>query len=74
MTLRKTGFAAAAAVLLGLSGVALAQDTATEAGSGYVTQDRDDEFPWGLLGLLGLAGLLGMKRREDARPSQNVNR
>ena len=46
---------------------ATAQATATEAGSGYVTQEDDDEFPLGLLGLLGLAGLLGLKRKDDDR-------
>ena len=69
MSIRKTALAATAAVTLGLSGTALAQDT-TAAGDPALTtagtEDRDDDdFPWGLLGLLGLAGLLGMKRRDD---------
>ena len=30
-----------------------------------VGEERDRDFPWGLLGLLGLAGLLGRKKRDD---------
>lgn len=60
--------AVAGAMLLGAASTnATAQATATEAGSGYVTQEDDDEFPLGLLGLLGLAGLLGLKRKDDDR-------
>ena len=29
----------------------------------YRTVEREDNFPWGLLGLLGLAGLLGRKKK-----------
>ena len=36
----------------------------------YAPQERDDDFPWGLLGLLGLAGLLGLKRRDDDRTNR----
>ena len=68
--MRYTGrsLAIAGAILLGTAGTsaAAAQTTASEAGSGYVTQE-DDEFPLGLLGLLGLAGLLGLKRKDDDR-------
>lgn len=67
MTFRRASLAAAGAVLLGAtSAAAIAQDTTSEPGAGYVEQDKD-EFPWGLLGLLGLAGLLGMKRSDDRR-------
>ena len=69
MTFRKTGLAAAAAIVLATSVAANAQQTASEPGAGYVSQDKD-EFPWGLLGLLGLAGLLGMKRSGDHRMSR----
>jgi hypothetical protein len=30
-----------------------------------VREERDRDFPWGLLGLLGLAGLLGRKKQDD---------
>jgi hypothetical protein len=30
-----------------------------------VREERDRDFPWGLLGLLGLAGLLGRKKKDD---------
>jgi hypothetical protein len=30
-----------------------------------VREERDRDFPWGLLGLLGLAGLLGRKKQND---------
>ena len=67
MTFRRASLAAAGAILLGAtSAAAIAQDTTSEPGAGYVDQDKD-EFPWGLLGLLGLAGLLGMKRSDDRR-------
>ena len=67
MTVRRASLAAAGAILLGATSVAaIAQDTTSEPGAGYVEQDKD-EFPWGLLGLLGLAGLLGMKRNDDRR-------
>lgn len=68
--------AIAGAMLLGTASTsATAQTTATEAGSGYVTHEEDDGFPWGLLGLLGLAGLLGRKR-EDRRSvrAESANR
>ena len=46
---------------------AVAQSTTTEPGAGYVTQQNDDDFPWGLLGLLGLAGFIGLKRKDEDR-------
>ena len=30
-----------------------------------VREERNRDFPWGLLGLLGLAGLLGRKKKDD---------
>nr|WP_294170907.1 WGxxGxxG family protein [uncultured Sphingomonas sp.] len=39
----------------------LLNDTAAQP----VREERDNDFPWGLLGLLGLAGLLGRKKKHD---------
>ena len=57
MTIRKTALAGAAALALAVSpAAAIAQDTLTTdpAMTTTETQERDDGFPWGLLGLLGL--------------------
>jgi hypothetical protein len=44
----------------------LAQNTLDDENERVSTTDneRDDDFPIGLLGLAGLAGLLGLKRKE----------
>ena len=65
----KTNIFAAAALLAALTPAsALAQDTVNSTDTTVVdtpmNNDRDDDFPWGLLGLLGLAGLMGMKRND----------
>ncbi len=65
----RTHILAAAALLATLAPAsALAQDTLNETDSttldSPLRDDRDDDFPWGLLGLLGLAGLLGLKRND----------
>ena len=41
-----------------------------------MSDDDNEDFPWGLLGLLGLAGLLGRKRDNDVRTNRtdHVNR
>ena len=49
---------------------ASAQQTGNDTGIATETQERlsegrDNDFPWDLLGLLGLAGLLGLRRRDD---------
>lgn len=58
----------AAAVALALATPAVAQNTTAgmtaDPMATTTTQERDDDFPWGLLGLLGLAGLLGLKKRD----------
>ena len=56
----------AALAAMALPAPLLAQDTDKQT-TRTVTErddDRDGEFPWGLLGLAGLAGLLGLKRKE----------
>jgi hypothetical protein len=63
---------AAAALLVGLTSPAPAQQTGNDTGVATETQERrsegqTNEFPWDLLGLLGLAGLLGLRRRDDSR-------
>ena len=60
----------ALASALALTSVTTANATTTGAPVGdtattFPTEERDNDFPWGLLGLLGLAGLLGLKRRDD---------
>jgi MYXO-CTERM domain-containing protein len=37
-------------------------------------EERDRDFPWGLLGLLGLAGLLGKKRDNNDIHVDRTNR
>jgi MYXO-CTERM domain-containing protein len=44
---------------------AAAQETNTDTGTTYETENDDDGFDWGLLGLLGLAGLLGLRKKDD---------
>ena len=74
MTLRRHGFIAGAIFLGSVSAAAGAQ-TATEPGAGYVTEQRGDEVPWGLLGLLGLAGLLGLKKKDETvRRDEHMSR
>ena len=59
----KTHILVAAALLTALSPAsALAQDTTDTTTMDAPREERDKDFPWGLLGLLGLAGLLGKKR------------
>ena len=44
-----------------------ADNTTTTMDDGTTTTrtvERDNDFPWGLLGLLGLAGLLGRKKKD----------
>ncbi len=45
--------------------IAPAHAAGTTGGEAETTEQRDNDFPWGLLGLAGLAGLLGLKRRDD---------
>lgn len=72
---KPAGLALVAAAFLLPSGQASAQNgtTANIVDPAYdnavdvtpVRQERDRDFPWGLLGLLGLAGLLGRKKAND---------
>jgi hypothetical protein len=72
---KHAGPALVAAALLLSSGTASAQNgtAANTVDTAYdnavdvapVRQERDRDFPWGLLGLLGLAGLLGRKKAND---------
>jgi hypothetical protein len=59
--MRKYTVAALAACLA----IAPANATGTAGDDTGTTEQRDNDFPWGLLGLAGLAGLLGLKRRDD---------
>ena len=79
MKLSSHAILAAAAIAVAVPSAAVAQDTmnSTDTVTTVPMSDDDDEdFPWGLLGLLGLAGLLGRKRDNDVRPNRtdNVNR
>lgn len=47
---------------LGISVFAQPADNSNRATDTRRTDNRDDGFPWGLLGLLGLAGLLGLRK------------
>ncbi len=63
--MRKQVLAAVAALMIAApAGATTAGMGAANDVAAYPTQERDDDFPWGLLGLLGLAGLLGLKRRD----------
>lgn len=68
--MRKAILATAAAVSL-LSVPALGQTTADPTLTAEPVEERDNDFPWGLLGLLGLAGLLGRKRDDHHRTDTN---
>ncbi len=59
--MRKYTIAALAACLA----IAPANATGTSMEDTDTTEERDNDFPWGLLGLAGLAGLMGLKRRDD---------
>jgi hypothetical protein len=72
----KTHILVAAALLTALSPAsALAQDTTTDTTTmDAPREERDRDFPWGLLGLLGLAGLLGKKRDNNDIHVDRTNR
>jgi hypothetical protein len=67
--MRRVNAALAAAALMFIGPAAMAQQTGNDIGVPTETQERrverDDGFPWDLLGLLGLAGLLGLRNRDD---------
>ncbi len=69
---------AAACALLSSSFPAAAQNVSTPGDTPdarYEEQnDRDSDFPWGLLGLLGLAGLIPRKREEHYTDTRRDNR
>jgi hypothetical protein len=60
----KAALIATALITLSPAAAAAATTDATRSTT-TTTTERDNDFPWGLLGLLGLAGLLGMRKKES---------
>lgn len=73
MVVRQIGSALlVAALLIGGSNVALAQNQPAGDTPAAITNNDDEGFDWGWLGLLGLIGLAGLARKDRNRVGETT--